>query len=87
MFLCVLKTSLWTSPEGGEEKEGLQSRPTPPAPIMQAEKNEVFLFFFGASLLNAQRSPDFGQRKWIILYNLEHHFGLYISDGWLPKLV
>ncbi len=49
--------------EGGE---GLLSRPTSPAPIMQAEKNKVFFSFFGASLLNAQRSPDFGQRKRII---------------------
>jgi hypothetical protein len=49
--------------EGGE---GLQSRPTSPAPITQAEKNEVF-FFFRASPLNAQRSPDFGHENRIII--------------------
>ncbi len=37
--------------EGGE---GLQSRPTSPTPITQAEKKDFFSFFFEASLLNAQ---------------------------------
>jgi hypothetical protein len=34
---------------------------------MQAEKKQCF-FFFGASLLIAQWSPDFGQRKRIISF-------------------
>jgi hypothetical protein len=46
----------WRREEGGE---GLQSRPTSPAPITQAEKTKFF-FFFGASLLKSQRSPGFG---------------------------
>ncbi len=41
--------------------QGLQSHPTSPAPITQAEKTKFI--FFGASLLNAQRSPDFGQQN------------------------
>jgi hypothetical protein len=49
--------------EGGE---GLQSRPTSPAPITQAEKTFFFIFFFGASLLKTQQSPGFGHEKRII---------------------
>jgi hypothetical protein len=66
ILLLIYSTALgaeWTVRWSGGE--GLQSHPTSPAPIMQAEKNKVF--FFGASLLNAQRSPDFGQRKGIII--------------------
>ncbi len=55
--------------EGGEE---MQSRPTSPAPITQAKKTKFF-FFFGASLLNARRSPDFGQRKGIICVCVRHN--------------
>ncbi len=55
------------NPVDARREEGQQSCPTSPAPITQAEKNEVFFFFFGASLLKAQRSPDFGQRKRIIV--------------------
>jgi hypothetical protein len=44
--------------------EGLQSRPMSPAPITQAEKNEVF--FLRARLLNAQWSPGFGHENGII---------------------
>ncbi len=47
--------------EGGE---GLQSRPTSPAPITQAEK--TIFFFFRASLLKTERSPGFGHEKRII---------------------
>jgi hypothetical protein len=57
-FLCEdLFTAVeWRREEGGE---GMQSRPTSPAPVTQAEKG-FFFSFFGASLLRAQRSPDFG---------------------------
>ncbi len=47
--------------EGGE---GLQSHPTSPAPIAQAEKKRFF--FSRSSSLNTQRSPDFGHKNGII---------------------
>ncbi len=50
-YLRLFTVVEWRREEGGE---GLQSRPTSPAPITQA------VFFFGASLLNTQQSLDFG---------------------------
>ncbi len=37
-----------------------------PRPNHAGRKKQFIFYFFGASLLNAQRSPDFGQRKRII---------------------
>ena len=63
--LFTLQRSELSGQCGGVEEggEGLQSRPTSPAPITQADKKK---FFCGASPLNAQRSSDFGHKNGII---------------------
>ncbi len=59
-----------------EVGEGLQSRPIP-HPNHAGRKKRSFFFFFGASPLNAQRSPDFGHENGIIP---SHNKMTHLSD-------